>query len=87
MRKLTKRSLMLREIMPGLQKLFGMEYVEPTVEYHARRTNHDPTLWKVIEVHRRGKVLVEEKELATDLKRNRAQAFVKLLRSNQNYGS
>jgi len=81
------RKQLLKELMPGLNKLFGMEYIEPTTEYHARRTNHDPTLWKVVEVHRRGKVVTGEKELATDLKRNRAQALVRLLRSNQQHGS
>ena len=65
--------------------LFGVHIV--VTEYHAWRTNHDPTLWKVVEVKREGREVIETKELATDLKRNRAQAFVKLLRSNQNYGS
>jgi hypothetical protein len=81
------RKEVLKALLPGLNKLFGMEYAKLVVEYHARRTNHDPTLWKVVEVHRRGKLVVEEKELATDLKRNRAQALVRLLRSNQQHGS
>lgn len=81
------RKQLLKELLPGLNRLFGMEYAKLVVEYHARRTNNDPTLWKVVEVHRKGKVVVEEKELATDLKRNRAQALVRLLRSNQQHGS
>jgi len=79
------RKRLLKELLPGLNKLFGVQYV--VTEYHARRTNHDPTLWKVVEVHRRGKVVTGEKELATDLKRNRAEALVRLLRSNQQHGS
>ena len=54
------------------------------VEYHARRTEEDYKLWKVIEVRRNGHALeLVERELATGLKRNRAQALVKLLRGNQ----
>lgn len=79
------RKRLLKELLPGLNKLFGTQ--PEVIEYHARRTNHDPTLWKVVEVKREGREVIETKELATDLKRNRAQAFVKLLRSNQNYGS
>ena len=81
------RKEVLKALLPGLNRLFGMEYAKLVVEYHARRTNHDPTLWKVVEIHRRGKLVVEEKELATDLKRNQAQALVRLLRSNQQHGS
>lgn len=81
------RKQLLKQLLPAMNRLFGMEYATLVVEYHARRTNHDPTLWKVVEVHRKGKAVIEEKELATDLKRNRAQALVKLLRSNQQHGS
>lgn len=81
------RKELLKALLPAMNKLFGMEYVNLVVEHHARRTNHDPTLWKVVEVHRKGKVVVAEKELATDLKRNRAQGLVRLLRSNQKHGS
>ncbi len=81
------RKQLLKELLPGLNRLFGMEYEKIVTEYHARRTNHDPTLWKVVEIHRKGKVVVGEKELATDLKRNRAEALVRLLRSNQQQGS
>jgi hypothetical protein len=81
------RKQLLKELLPGLNKLFGVAYEKIITEYHARRTNHDPTLWKVVEVHRKGKGVVGEKELATDLKRNRAQALVRLLRSNQQHGS
>ena len=81
------RKQLLKQLLPAMNRLFGMEYEKIVIEYHARRTNHDPTLWKVVEVHRRGKVVAEEKELATDLKRNRAQALVRLLRSNQQHGS
>lgn len=79
------RKQLLRELLPGLNKLFGMQYV--VTEYHARRTDDDPKLWKVVEVKKEGREVIETKELATGLKRNRAQAFVKLLRSNQKYGS
>lgn len=81
------RKQLLKQLLPAMNRLFGMEYEKIVIEYHARRTNHDPTLWKVVEVHRRGKVVAEEMELATDLKRNRAQALVRLLRSNQQHGS
>ena len=81
------RKEVLKALLPGLNRLFGMEYKKIVTEYHARRTNHDPTLWKVVEIHRSVKVVVEEKELATDLKRNQAQALVRLLRSNQQHGS
>jgi len=79
------RKQLLRELLPGLKNLFGMEYVR--IEYHARRTEHDPKLWRVLEITLEGSEKVSEKELATDLKRNRAQALVKLLRSNQKHGS
>jgi hypothetical protein len=79
------RKQLLRELLPGLNKLFGMGY--EVIEYHARRTDADPKLWKVVEVKKAGDEVLETKELATDLKRNRAHALVKLLRSNQNYGS
>lgn len=78
------RKELLKQLLPGLNKLFGMSYnVPPDIEYHARRTDADPKVWKVVEVHKRFDEVVETKELATDLKRNRAQALVKLLRSNQ----
>ena len=82
---LITRKQLLKELLPGLKKLFDTQ--PEVIEYHARRTNHDPTLWKVVEVKKVGYEVLETKELATDLKRNRAHAFVKLLRSNQNYGS
>ena len=83
------RKEILKALLPGLNKLFGMEYAKyaKTIEYHARRTDADPKVWKVVEVHKLYDDVVETKELATDLKRNRAHALVKLLRSNQNYGS
>jgi hypothetical protein len=65
---------------------FGREYLQ-TIEYHARRTDADPKLWRVVEVTMLGGEVAETKELATDLKRNRAQALVRLLRSNQQHGS
>lgn len=54
------------------------------VEYHARRTDADPKKWRVVEVSVVAGDIVNAtiKELATDLKRNRAEALVKLLRSN-----
>ena len=55
--------------------------------YHARRTDEDPKIWKVVELTMLGKEVVGTKELATDLKRNRAEALVKLLRGNQKHGS
>ena len=55
--------------------------------YHARRTDEDPKIWKVVELTMLGKKVVGTKELATDLKRNRAEALVKLLRGNQKHGS
>jgi hypothetical protein len=58
-----------------------------TIEYHARRTDEDPKIWKVVELTMLGKDVVGTKELATDLKRNRAEALVKLLRGNQKHGS
>ena len=61
------------------------DYRPSRIEYHARRTEADPKKWRVVEVtvEGRGKMLdMEVKELATDLKRNRAEALVKLLRSN-----
>lgn len=54
------------------------------VEYHARRTEADPKKWRVVEVTVVAGDIVNAtvNELATDLKRNRAEALVKLLRSN-----
>lgn len=75
------RKQLLKELMPGLNKLFGMSYV--TTEYHARRTEDDPKLWKVVELKKEGREVIAVKELATRLKRNHAQALVKLMRSNQ----
>jgi hypothetical protein len=69
-----------------LNQSFAHQY-PPTIEYHARRTDVDPKLWKVVELTMLGKEVVNTKELATDLKRNRAEALVKLLRSNQKHGS
>lgn len=72
------------EALKVLERALGSAYnVPPDIEYHARRTDEDPKVWKVVEVHKRYGDIVETKELATDLKRNRAQALVKLLRSNQ----
>ena len=81
---LVSRKQLLKELLPGLNKLFG-HVSKPKIEYHARRTDADPKLWKVVEVIVLDGKLVETKELATDLKRNRAQALVKLMRSNQSY--
>jgi ABC-type transporter MlaC component len=55
------------------------------IEYHARRTEADPKKWRVVEVTVLGGSLLDThvNELATDLKRNRAEALVKLLRSNK----
>ena len=71
------------------------DYRPSRIEYHARRTEADPKKWRVVEVtvEGRGKMLdmevkertnerTNEQQLATDLKRNRAEALVKLLRSN-----
>ena len=56
------------------------------IEYHARRTDEDPKLWKVVEVRNEGYAMeIVQRELATGLKRNRAQALVKLLRGNQRH--
>ena len=54
-------------------------------EYHARRTEADPKKWRVVEVTVLGGDLLNTQvnELATDLKRNRAEGLVKLLRSNK----
>lgn len=79
------RKQLLKELLPGLNKLFGMQYI--TTEYHARRTDDDPKLWKVVELKKEGREVIETKELVTGLKRNRAEALVKLLRSNQKDGS
>jgi len=81
------RKQLLRELLPGLNALFGIDYAKLKVEYHARRTDANPKLWKVVEVHFKDEVVVEVKELATDLKRSQAQGLVKLLRSNQQHGS
>jgi RNase P/RNase MRP subunit POP5 len=81
------RKQLLNALMPGLTKLFGVtysKYTEPTIEYHARRTEADPKKWMVVRVTKTYMdEVTETKELATDLKRNRAQALVRLLRSNQ----
>jgi len=69
-----------------LNQSFAHQY-PPTIEYHARRTDEDPKIWKVVELTMLGKKVVGTKELATDLKRNRAEALVKLLRGNQKHGS
>jgi hypothetical protein len=69
-----------------LNQSFAYQY-PPTIEYHARRTDEDPKIWKVVELTMLGKEVVGTKELATDLKRNRAEALVKLLRGNQKHGS
>lgn len=79
------RKQLLQELLPGLNKLFGMEY--EVTEYHARRTDDNPKIWKVVAVRKAGDEVLETKELATDLKRSRAHALVKLLRSNQKHGS
>jgi hypothetical protein len=57
------------------------------ITYHARRTDKDPKIWKVVEVHTLYDEVKETKELAADLKRNQAEALVKLLRGNQKHGS
>jgi hypothetical protein len=82
------RKQLLKELLPGLNKLFGMEYVKVLTEYHARRTDADPKKWKVVEVTKNGAdEVINTKELVSDLKRNQAQAYVKLLRGNQKHGS
>jgi hypothetical protein len=55
-------------------------------EYHARRTLDDPKLWVVVKVVVDGddKVLRTE-TLSVGMKRNRAEAIVRLMRSNQFY--
>jgi hypothetical protein len=65
-----------------LDRSFAQSY-PPIIEYHARRTDEDPKKWKVVELTMLGKEAVNTKELVTDLKRNQAQAYVKLLRGNQ----
>ena len=69
-----------------LNQSFAQSY-PPTIEYHARRTDDNPKVWKVVELTMLGKEVVNMKELATDLKRNRAEALVRLLRNNQKDGS
>jgi hypothetical protein len=85
------RKQLLKELLPGLNKLFGMEYskyTEPTIEYHARRTDADPKKWKVVEVTKSYMdEVISTKELVSDIKRNQAQAYVKLLRGNQKHRS
>lgn len=53
-------------------------------EYHARRTLENPKLWVVVKVVLDGddKVLRTE-TLSVGMKRNRAEAIVRLMRSNQ----
>jgi hypothetical protein len=84
---LTRKEI-LKSLLPSLNKMFGIEYgVKPDITYHARRTDENPKIWKVVEVHTLYDEVKETKELATDLKRNRAEALVKLLRGNQKHGS
>ena len=80
------RKQLINELLPGLNKLFG-NVPAPRIEYHARRTDADPKKWKVVELTLLGKEVIETKELVSDLKRNQAQAYVKLLRGNQKHGS
>lgn len=83
------RKQILKQLLPGLNKLFGQAYAnynKTTTEYHARRTEADPKKWMVVEVTKDFMdEVINTKELATDLKRNRAHALVKLLRSNQKH--
>lgn len=65
-----------------LNKQFAHNY-PPVIEYHARRTEHDPRMWRVLRLTMLGEEVINTEELATDLKRNRAQALVKLMRSTQ----
>ena len=64
-----------------------MDAMKEVTEYHARRTEADPKVWRVVELKKQDDEVLEVKELATGLKRNRAQALVKLLRSNQRHDS
>ena len=57
----------------------------PRYEYHARRMEHDHKVWKVVELTMLGTATMKSKDLAVGLKRNRAQALVKLMRSNQDH--
>lgn len=53
-------------------------------EYHARRSLQDPKLWVVVEVILDRDDRVGETKVISDLmKRSRAEAIVRLLRSNQ----
>lgn len=55
-------------------------------EYHARRTLEDPKLWVVVKVvtDKDDRVLSTE-TLSVGMKRNRAEAIVRLMRSNQQH--
>ena len=56
------------------------------IEYHARRTLEDPKLWVVVKVvlDKDDKV-IDQETLSVGMKRNRAEAIVRLMRSNQLY--
>lgn len=77
---LTVKGFMARALK-ALNDSFGKPH---RIEYHARRTEADPKKWRVIEIIVYVGNMEENsiKELATDLKRNQAEALVKLLRSN-----
>jgi hypothetical protein len=74
------KSLMLN--MPKMPNFKPKTY--EFTEYHARRTPEDPKLWVVVKVVVDGfdKVLRTE-TLSVGMKRNRAEAIVRLMRSNQ----
>lgn len=78
----------VKDFMARALKALNDSFGKPhRIEYHARRTEADPKKWRVIEITVYVGNMEENtiKELATDLKRNHAEALVKLLRSNHKH--
>jgi hypothetical protein len=75
------KSLLLS--MPTMMPNFKPKTYEFT-EYHARRTLEDPKLWVVVKVVLdKDDRVIDQETLSIGMKRNRAEAIVRLMRSNQ----
>ena len=75
----------LKSLLLGIPKMsnFKPKPYEFT-EYHARRTLEDPKLWVVVKVVVDGDdKVIRQETLSVGMKRNRAEAIVRLMRSNQ----
>jgi hypothetical protein len=73
----------LKEFMIGAVEWAKAKPYEFT-EYHARRTLDDPKLWVVVKVVLdKDDRVIDQETLSVGMKRNRAEAIVRLMRSNQ----